>query len=368
MILGFLLAIAFDPFTFTGATSPRWALLAIALPIVCAFQSRKHLTFSHLLGGLFITWAAVSIAWTPNIWDGMNGLIQIIIIALCFVMGSRENSLKACFTGLSVGITISSAILLLHPILTFPSIVLTYPHGLFGNRNMLGEVAVLTALGCCVYHRYWFIPGLLPAMFWYPLSRGALWALAIGWGVILWPRWKWLMVGLVASVVAYTLVSVLVYDFHVVGVVQRIQVWEAVAHNISLVGHGLGSLFTLAPFFSGFLDTSINRLDHAHNDALEILFELGIPGLVIYVSIITHAIGCEAKNGSLGNTLPVLAAFLVISSVAFPWHVPVNAFIGALVLGHSIRNGRSLRSLYADGRAFIRQRTETRAIVPVYRG
>ena len=153
-IFGFLLAIAFDPFTWTGATSLRWALLAAVMPLLCVFQSPKNFTFLHLLGLIFIAWATLTLIWTTNLWDGLGQLIQIGLLGVITLYTHRLRTLEPIFKGLALGIAISSLILLI-PALKFPSIVLIYPHGLFGNRNMLCEVAVLTLLGLMVY-RAWF--------------------------------------------------------------------------------------------------------------------------------------------------------------------------------------------------------------------
>src|SRR6185437_14554439 len=68
---GFALAICFDPFTWTGATSPRWALLAVSLPLLLWISSRNHFTLAHLTGLVFIAWASLTLTWTANRWDGL---------------------------------------------------------------------------------------------------------------------------------------------------------------------------------------------------------------------------------------------------------------------------------------------------------
>lgn len=350
LIFGFALAICFDPFTWTGATSPRWALLAVALPLCCAFQSRNHFTLAHLIGTVFIAWAALTLTWTENWWDGTSELIQLVFIALAFLYGSRLLSVDRIFVGLAIGITISSLILLIPPLHNLPSIVLVYPHGLFGNRNMLAEAAVLTALGCIAYKRYWFIPGLIPSIIWQPVSRGAILALVAGLSVWLWPRSRAATI-LLGGALLIAACTALGMDYRISSVTERLEVWQTVLSGVTLSGHGIGSLYTLMPYMSSGWDTTLVRVDHAHNEALEILFELGLPGLVLYLGLIAYAIGCARAETGL---LAVLCGFLVISCVAFPWHIPTNAFIGALVLGHAVRNGTDIRDLYADSRAFIR--------------
>lgn len=221
---------------------------------------------------------------------------------------------------------------------------------------MLGEVAVLTALGCIAYKRYWFIPGLFPAIFWQPVARDSLLALAIGLLAIIWQHSKTL--ALTVAAFGFLGMIVLLTDPTRIGSLnERIELWQMVWQGSTWTGHGVGSLYTLAPYLSGVWDTTISRIDHAHNDALEIFFELGLFGIILYGGIIGYALICADSK-----TMPVLLGFLVISSVAFPWHIPANSFIGALVIGHSIRNGKPVRNLYNDWRSSIRDWHETKPV------
>src|SRR6185437_5489632 len=100
---GFALAICFDPFTWTGATSPRWALLAVSLPLLCQFGSRNHFTLAHLTGLVFIAWATISLIWTANLWDALGAMISLLIICQSVVFGTRitTSNLAKLFMGLS---------------------------------------------------------------------------------------------------------------------------------------------------------------------------------------------------------------------------------------------------------------------------
>ena len=345
---GFALAVIFDPFTWTGATTPRWALLAVGLPLLLRFSERNHFTLAHLVGVLFALWTALTILWTANLWDGLGESIQLGLIILTFVWGTRLSSLGTVFIGISAGISVSSIVLLIPPLHTLPSIVLVYPHGLFGNRNMLGEIAAITLVGCVVYRLYWFIPGLLPALFWLPISRGAVLAAAAGIVCWLWPRSRWPAYGLIAAVILASIV-VYVFGLRVSSIDERFSAWNAILHNLTFFGHGIGSLYTLSPYMTDAWDTTARRLDHAHNEFLEILFEQGIPGLVLYTALLSLA-----YRSADWATRSVMAAFLVISCVAFPWRIPANAFVGALCLGHAVRNGRPLRDEYHAWRAYVR--------------
>lgn len=345
-IFGFLLAVIFDPFTWTGATTPRWALLAVGLPLLLRLSAPNHFTLAHLVGILFALWTALTITWTANIWDGAGQLLILLIIVQAFIYGEKSLKLEKIFIGLAVGISASSLILIIPPLHTLPSIVLVYPHGLFGNRNMLGEIAALTLVGCVVYRLYWFIPGLLPALLWPPIARDALLAVAAGLILWIWPKHRTIALVCIALGIIALYFGI---EYRPSSVEERFTAWSAVLNNLTFFGHGIGSLYTLSPYMTDAWDTTARRLDHAHNEFLEILFEQGIPGLVLYTALLSLA-----YRSADWATRSILSAFLVISCVAFPWRIPANAFVGALCLGHAVRNGRPLRDEYHAWRTYVR--------------
>lgn len=354
MIFGFLLSIAFDPYIYTGATDPRWALLALSLPALIAFSSPNHFTLAHLLGVLFLAWASLTLTWTANLWDGLGATIQLLIIGLAIVYGSRLTSLEPFVKGAALGITISSLLILI-PALRFDSIVSLYPHGLFGNRNMLSEFAVLIALGLIAYRKWLFLPGIAPAIFYYKtgviggsLARSAILALCVGLCAFV---WQWSRRAAVVCIALITIASVatLTNGWRLGSIFERLEVWSAVWSGTNWRGNGIGSLFTLSPYLSAIWDTALQRVDHAHNDFLEYAFELGIIGAGLYAGIIAYAL-CVADR----KMFPVLLGFLVITEVAFPWHIPANAFMGALVIGHAVRDGKPIRDWYHGISASLR--------------
>lgn len=348
MIFGFLLAVCFDPFIWQGATTPRWALLAIALPILVYRQAPGPFNLSHLVGALFVTWAALTMLWSPNKYDATMSLLLLAIIAQAFSLGSRLRSLENTFVGLAIGIAVSGLILILSKGLEIKpwSVVATYPHGLFGNRNMLGETAALVGLGCLVYRRYWLLPLIAPALLWPPLAGGGV--LAFGAGAFLWV-WQrsWRVALLLACLIS--LIGVFTVDFaYKWGTLgERIELWRVTWTNSNWFGHGIGSLYTLFPYITQYWDITLRRPDHAHNEAIEFLFELGAVGFTLYAVFIALALEWA------GRYLPILVGFLVISSLSFSWHIPTSAFLGALVIGHIARDGDDVRRVLADSRALL---------------
>src|ERR1035437_6461813 len=342
MIFGFLLAICFNPYIWTAATQPRWSFLAIALPIMIwrhSFASPNHFTLTHALGLTFLAWVTLSLLWTPNLPDAFNELIQLVIVAEAFVLGARMKLLSTIFMGLAIGLSISSLIIispLQHLIPNQP--ISIHLEGLLGNRNMLAEAAVLTAVGCIGYRLWWFIPGLLPAIFMPQMARGAL----VG-GLAAFVVWVWFRsrkLAILLALLSICAIAILI-NLRPASVIERWAIWTDTINGLTFQGHGIGSYYFLFPFVNETFDTTLARPEHPHNELLEIWFELGTIGVFIYASMVAAA---YRMAGNVSRCL--IAAFIAMGMFEFPSHVPFTAFIGALVLGHAARLGPSIWAQY----------------------
>ena len=78
MLFGFLLTVLYVPGIAGAATTPRWAVLGIVLPWFLFKPGR--LTIVHVWGALFCLWAALSLTWTPNYWDGLCELLKLFLM------------------------------------------------------------------------------------------------------------------------------------------------------------------------------------------------------------------------------------------------------------------------------------------------
>src|ERR1017187_1109685 len=350
MIFGFLLAICYNPYIWTAARQPRWSLLAIALPIMIwrnQSSAPNHFTLIHALGLTFLAWATLSLIWTPNRPDAFNELIQLLIIAEAFVLGARLNTLKPIFMGLAAGLAISSLIIispLQHLIPNQP--ISIHLEGLLGNRNMLAEAAVLTAIGCIGYRLWWFIPGLLPAIFMPPLARGAL----VG-GLAAFVVWAWSRsrkLAILLALLSICAIAILT-NLRPSSVIERWAIWTDTIKGLTFQGNGIGSFYFLYPFVNETFDTTLARPEHSHNELLEVWFELGAIGVFIYASMV--AIAYRVANNV---SRCILVAFITMGMFEFPSHVPITAFLGALVLGYAVRRGSSIWAEYEQSGLRIR--------------
>ena len=332
MIFGFLLAVCFNPYIYTAATNPRWAFLAISLPVMIWVSSPNHFTLNHLLGLIFLAWSALSLLWTANLPDGASSLIQLSIAAMAFVLGARSASLKPILGGLALGLTVSSLIVLFQ--INASQIISTKIEGLFGNRDMLAETAAMVLVGCIGYRLWWFIPGLIPAIVIYPYPRAAWLSLTMALIIYVWSRSRKLAALLVLSSVFALVILINLKGY---STLERWTIWTETYNGLNYLGHGIGSFYFLYPYLTNTFDTTLMRPEHAHNELLEIWFELGFVGTFIYVCLVASA------YRSAGIVLRcILGAFVTIAMFAFPSHAPFTALVGAMVLGHAVRSGSSI--------------------------
>ena len=101
--LSFAVAVAWIPWLEDSpdADVPRYTLLMLA---ACAglwmpFRPKAE----HWLGLAFIAWAAVSLAWTTGIHDGIGFLVKFLMLAGLFAVGNGMPSLKPVYVGLGLG-------------------------------------------------------------------------------------------------------------------------------------------------------------------------------------------------------------------------------------------------------------------------
>ena len=153
-------------------------------------------------------------------------------------------------------------------------------------------------------------------------SRGAILGAAVGLlAVAIWRdrRWAWVIVvgavGLLLVLVtgqASTLAeSLLRMDAQSGTLASRLEVWQRgvmMVQDFPLTGIGIGTYNNVAhslyPFFIAAPDEVVA---HAHNNLLEVAVDVGIPGLVAYVALLTGFVVCAVKTYGSVRDAPVRA-------------------------------------------------------------
>lgn len=120
----------------------------------------------------------------------------------------------------------------------------------------------------------------------------------------------------------------------------RFAVWGAALRwwweNVNVwIGSGLGTWFALGPHIQstmlGRTDAHDGFLMVLHSDTIQILFEQGIIGLALFVTMMV----CAFKSAIAKKRMWVvaaMAAYCVTACGNFPMHLPVPGFLGAFLL------------------------------------
>lgn len=342
----FAVMVLFVPGLSAPATTPRWALLAAVVPAVAMFTECRRWTISHFLGILCISYAALSLLWTPNIWDGLRGMSELAILAGLFHIGAAAPSLRPVYVGAALGLSVSSllAVMQLFGLELVDRIEgpTGMGAGLFMNRNYLGEPAALVLIGLIGHRLWWAVPLVLPAIL-LPTARGALLGLGVAGGVWLWGRSR--VAAAVIILVIFCAASVAAYVGVNASFPDRLTIWAATLDGMTWFGNGIGSFFTTFPSHAPGWDFLISRPVHAHNDWLELVYELGLPAAVLLAasSVLLFSQSC-AKPECL-----ILIALITEACLGFPLHFPATLFLGGLVAGQFCRDGPRLCDVLERG-------------------
>jgi O-antigen ligase len=338
-LTAFLVGVAVWPWFIGFATTPRWAVLSVMIPLMC-MGLRLRWTVGHVYAVAFLGWAALSLAWTPNLADGLNELWKWLLLACAFCIGAETDDLTGFWRGVGLAVAVSAAVVAAQ--LADYSFVpqMAPPSGLFGNRIFLAEFAALALVG--LIGRSWLA---WPAIFVVAVatSLGAAAGMAVVACAWLWRRSRIAavalpIVGLAALVVVSPRPAVESgFSRHMESAAVRAALWMDVATQITPFGHGVGSYY-VAEAQASPRQMALNlRETHAHNDPLELAFEFGVPAIFLVA-----AVWCALGGADRRNRL-VLVAFLVEGCFGFPLHNPATAFVAAVVAGHLCGAGARLR-------------------------
>lgn len=364
MILGLLAfgtTVAFWPGVYGPATAPRWMLLTVALPLLLLFtRPAPEVTWPHRLGLALLAWAALTMLWTPQPLDGLEVLVQLSVGAAAFIVGARAASLEWFYAGLGSGVAFSVGLALAQ--WYDPSSVAwtrtVYPAGLFVNAGVLAEAAVLV-LVVAVAQRMWVRAVLMMPALLVTGSRGAYAALAV-----VCTAWAWRRSRLVGASMLVLILGALVLvgaiGWRSDALIERLQMWVDTARGVSLLGAGIGSFASQFPHLSTGIDTLAARPEHAHNDLLEIAFELGVVGLGLAVAFLIALLRRGFARDDQTEAL-VLTAFVVLGLFSFSMHNPLTLLAAMVCAGRIIDIRGLVRGVAGVGGDRVRVRTTVQA-------
>lgn len=308
-------------------------------------------------GGLFLLLAALSLAWTASFWDGVNGLMQLLLLAGMFRIGMALPSLRPAYIGFGLGFAFNALIVLVQVLEardeTGPYLLrhllpeLNSPGGLFLSSNFLAEPAALCLIGLIGYRVWWLVAPVLPCIA-FTHARGAVLGLAAAAIVGIW-GWNRRAAAALSVAAAVMLALAFVREDAGGSMHQRIAIWHDTLMGLTFFGHGIGSFYQAFAAHADWHSLLTTRPNHPHNEFLFVLYELGVPGAVLFI-MLTVAI----LRGSRQTEKLIFIALLVESSFAFPTHLPVSGALGALVAGHLFASWSFVWGSARVGRSGIR--------------
>lgn len=338
--LGFLVTAAYWPWLWSPAMVPKWAALSILAPALLLYRQQPiPFTRAHFFGCLLMAWAALSVSWSWAPVYSLNGLWLIAILpAICFCLGSQAPNLRPLFIGAGLGLAASSAVSIgqLAGWIDWPTI--NIPSGLFLNKNFMAEAAALVLIWLIAERVWWLVPLVIPAIA-LASARGALLALGIGLALELWRRPAWLIAGLLVADMALFGMGMVTHS--AATTTERLDIWAESVDDLGFFGSGIGSY--------GFMPHQLladGHPMHAHNDALELLYDLGMIGLGLAMLFVWEL------RGPLNSARLVLIVFAVEACFAFPLHLPVTLCLAAVAAGHAVRDRAVVRAVFARRRNF----------------
>lgn len=335
-IFGLALSLAYIP-GITGNVLPTgWAFLSILLPLTLWIKA--DLTPFHWLGAVFLAYAALSILWTPEPWDGLYTLWHLGILALAFRLGSTNVNLTPLWKGLAVGLSASSLVSVIQ-LLGYNPVAHATPYpGLYFNGVAHGTALAIVIVALLSNRLWLWVPCLVPGLL-LSGSRAAWIATLLG-ALFIFHRRAALAI-LPLLVFALT-TSIGPSD------IQRFAIWSAAFHHLTLWGNGAGSFLSillLGPY-------GLQHPEFAHNDYLQFAFEFGLGALPLLFGIWLYA---QPQH----PLFPVTAAFLLLALVAMPFHIPVVVCAFAVASGRLARDWHRARDVSNNLRPFLLYQSAT---------
>jgi len=326
-VLGFLVSVAYWPGTMSASVSPKWWVLWIGAPAALLLKevvtdsrsaqsdrSLYKMTPSHWSGLAFLVYCIASLGWAVSFNDGVAALLQLLPLALVFVIAAETEDLTPLRIGLGVAAAISAAVVAVQ---WWRGEELA---GLFMNRTALAEFGAVTLLGLIGLPWKWLpLTACAAVCAFAPMSRGAFLAFAVALPFTLGPNKRFLpWVGMLAVVVVLLSVDFVYNPDRAISMAGRMDIWSWTVANLTWFGYGVGNYITFFPVF-----------EFAHNEPLHFAFELCLGSVFLWAAFAWALPGSRAPAERA-----MLVAVLAEGMVGFPLHHAATAFVAAACTGH----------------------------------
>lgn len=315
-ILSFAVGAAAWPGFLSGASMPRWWVIAIGLPFVMpvAGPRRVDRNIAFLLW-VFALLAVLASALVPiRVWvlDALfMGMLGAVMVA-----HARLDNAQHSLQWLAIGVATSVPIFFAQMAGWIGDGI---PAGLFFNSAVFSEVAAVLAVWALWRGR--FVLGMLLAVVpFLAMSRIGVATIVLG-GLIGWqPRYRWFKV-LVLATMVFGAGAAFLSMWKFASAMDRILLWSTAIYSITPFGSGLGTWGWSHPD---------PLQDFVHSDFLQALTEAGVAGLFLMLAAIFIVV--RGKDCHVAERAAFGAAVFQVA-VSFPLHLPANGYAVAALAG-----------------------------------
>jgi len=316
--VAFAVCIAFVPGWPDGSLAPRWAVLSIAVPVLLCCVGRVRASPGLYLLAAFVGFAGLSLAWTPAVLDGLYLFWPFCLMLGIFCLPACP---KAAYLGACLALIPNSIVTALQFWGFQPFETIGLNPGIFFNKSFSAEISAMVAIGLIGTARWWLAPAVLVPLGLLPLSRGAIIAFGTGIWLLLAKKQRF-AAALIAILLVGLFVRLVLAAPHMNNSFERVALWADTARSLTFFGHGLGSFRWAYPYF-----------EYAHNDLLQVAYELGVPGVLLIGAFFVYCL----RAGALTERL-VMVVFLVEGCFGFPLFTPATLGLVSLVAGSLCRS------------------------------
>lgn len=334
-LLAFVVSVAYNPAILSAAVAPRWWVILVFAPLVLMTAPRVRVTEQHWRGLAVLAVAGASLLWSISRLDTLTGIFQLAALAMVFCTAAEQEDLAPVWLAFGFGMAVNTVVALIqyHAHNTLVGI-----GGLFYHQDYFGGFAAVALVGLltCRVRGHFALLGTLVAIAGLGLvlasARGAyLGAVAgiLAWGLVgVAPR-KAALYGLAlaaAGVLIFGAVSGL-DPYRIWPLFARWTEWRWIAINLRPFGWGFNTLGSVFPF------------EHADNNYLELVFDLGAFALVPFYFLATAL--KDARHDP--TSFAVLCTIAVNALASSPFSMPATVFAAAVAFGGLCGSGARLQ-------------------------
>ena len=316
-VLAFIVGVIFWPGTVGAPSMPRWAAIAVGLPLVSTLDPRSVPAWARIVFVSALAYAAIVTAWSPRPWGGYFDIFCIALMGLTALGAAGCRDRTPALLGLCAAAALSGIL----GILQYAGVFKAVPHsgiaGLFLNSEVLAEL-LAPLLVWALWKRRFALAALLATPLVLGDSRIAVGAVLFGlwWGWT--PRHRWIKGVALAVIAVAAVAALLLVKGQSTGM--RFVLWGTAILSMTPTGLGLGWWGAAHPF---------PWEDYVHSDVLQAFVEMG-PAAILFLAFPAWLLW--RRDGNVAEQ-SAFAAVVAEAFVSFPLHVPATAFLAALLAG-----------------------------------